>query len=121
MITIETKQERKIKEQIQECIEDVLGVPRELWEHRRSRRMDEVTIRHIYGYLLRKIAGMTLQNIANQMGHRNHTTIINSLKIVENWLSVPTMFRKENQLIKQIEQLYGEKYPDCVSALVEQD
>jgi chromosomal replication initiation ATPase DnaA len=119
MLVIETKQERQIKEQIQNCIEDVLGVPRELWEYRRSRKTDEVTIRHIYSYFLRVKADMTLKNIASQMGHRNHTTIINSLRKVDNWLSVPTMYRKENQIIKQIEQLYGEKYPDCISASVE--
>jgi chromosomal replication initiation ATPase DnaA len=120
MLQIETKQQRKIKEQILECMEEVLGVPRELWEYRRTRKNDEVTIRHIYGYFLRIKADMTLQSIANQMGHRNHTTIINSLKLVENWLSMPTMYRRECQIIKAIEKEYGEKYPDCISSLVEQ-
>lgn len=120
MLVIETKQERKIKDQIQECMEDVLGVPRELWEYRRSRKMNEVLIRHIYAYFLRTKADMTLKDIANQMGHRNHTTIIHSIKMVDNWLSVPNMYKKENHIIKSIEKIYGEKYPNCISAFAQQ-
>ena len=120
MLVIETKQQRQIKEQILECMEEALGVPRELWEYRRSRRMNEVTIRHIYSYFLRTKGELTLQSIAGMMGHRNHTTIINSLKLVENWLSMPSMYRKECQMIKAIEEEYGKKYPNCISTPIEQ-
>lgn len=118
MKTFETKQDRQIREQIEECIEEVIGVPRELWVHRRSRKIEEVTIRHIYGYFLKNMTGMSLQSIANHLGHINHTTIISSNRVVDNWLSVPTMYRKENQIIKQVEKLYAERYPECITELI---
>jgi chromosomal replication initiation ATPase DnaA len=120
MKTFETKQERQIKEQIQDCIEEVIGVPRELWVYRRSRKSEEVTIRHIYGYFLKNMTGLTLKNIASEMGHLNHTTIISSNKVVDNWLSVPAMYKRENQIIRQIERLYAERYPECVNELIDQ-
>ena len=119
MKTFETKQDRQIIEQIQDCIEEVIGVPREFWVHRRSRKIEEVTIRHIYGYFLKNMTGMSLQSIANHLGHLNHTTIISSNRVVDNWLSVPTMYRKENQIIKQVEKLYAERYPECITELID--
>jgi chromosomal replication initiation ATPase DnaA len=119
MKTFETKQDKQIREQIEECIEEVIGVPREFWQYKGSRKIAVVTIRHIYGYFLKTKSRMTLQGIANQMGHINHTTIISSNKVVDNWLSVPSMYRKENQIIQQVEKLYAERYPECVTELID--
>lgn len=117
MKLIETSYDRQMKENILDVMEEVIGAPRELWEYRRSRRSDEVKIRHIYIYFLRKYGNYTLKTIADFVGHSNHTTIIHSLKIVNDWLDVPHMYQKEISILKQIEKIYGKKYENSVDAL----
>jgi len=106
MKLIETNFELENRTRIVESLEAALGVPREFWERKRSKRQDEVRIRHIYAYLLYKYGGYTLKQSANILGHKNHTTIIHSYRTVEEWLELPQMYKLENRIVK----LFLEEY-----------
>lgn len=68
-------------------IEKVLGVSKAKIRSR-SRKRDIVIARHIYSYMLKKYTSLTLKDIAKSLGGRHHTSIINSIKIIEGFLYI---------------------------------
>jgi chromosomal replication initiation ATPase DnaA len=108
MIYIETKQQTKVRQNIVESIEDVLGVPRELWEIRRGRTSQEVMIRHIFIHMLHNYGKFTLQNIARIVGLKNHSTVIQSINLTKEWY---TEYRwvHERILLDQIKENYEQR------------
>jgi chromosomal replication initiation ATPase DnaA len=116
MIYIETKQQTKVRQNIVESIEDVTGVPRELWEIRRSRTMQEVLIRHIYIHMLYNYGNFTLQNIARIVGLKNHCTIIQSLNRTKEWYA-ETKWVHERILLDEIKEDYEQRINKTAESL----
>jgi chromosomal replication initiation ATPase DnaA len=102
MIYIETKQQTNARNKIVEIIEDEFGVPRELWEVRRTRATEEIFIRDIYIHMLYNFADIRLNNIAKLVGLRGHATVIQSLAKSKKWLENPEEYKTQYQFIKTI-------------------
>jgi chromosomal replication initiation ATPase DnaA len=105
MIFFETKIDKDIRERIIVAIEDAIEVPRELWEYKRSKRSQEVLIRHVYIYFLNKYTKNNIENIAKIVGLKNHCTIIQTLRNVNTWLENPE-YEYEKQLIDMVQKEY---------------
>ena len=74
---------------------------------RKSRLREFVTARSLICHYLRKYTKLTLQQIGDLIGGRNHATVINSLSMHEDLFQVDSEFRKlstsvEEILIKQL-------------------
>jgi len=106
MIYIETKQQTHNKNLILETIEEVIGVPRELWEIKRSRSTEEVFIRDIYIYMLYTYADITFQNISRIVGLKNHASAVQSVNKIKKWLDNPTEYTIKLKLINEIFKRY---------------
>lgn len=46
---------------------------------------------------------MTLQSIGDEMMGRDHSTMINAVKVVEDWFAMPTMYQNNLKVLKGIE------------------
>ena len=108
MIYIETRQQTEIRLGIVETIEDVIGVPRELWEMKRSRLNEEVMIRHIYIYMLHNYGKFTLQTIARIVGLKNHCTVIQSINRTKEWFE-DEQYDYERNLLEEIKENYEQR------------
>lgn len=109
MRTIETSIQRKQRITIIECIEEVIDVPREYWEVKRTKKENEVMIRHIYIYFLKKYGDYTLEKMAELCGLKYHSSILRNLKMVESWLASPEDYPHPNEIINKVEQLYEQR------------
>jgi len=114
MIYIETKQQTNAKNKIVEIIVEEFGVPRELWEVRRTRMNDEVFIRHIYIYMLYNYAKITLQNISRLVGLKGHATIIQSLSRSKKWLETPEEYQTQYEFINNVIKTYEQRNTNTV-------
>lgn len=78
----------------------------------RSRKKEIVNARHACAYLLKKFTGLTLKEIAEYIGTKDHTSVINSIKSATNWMATEIEYRVkikklENELWKYHNELYG--------------
>jgi len=104
---IETKQQSEKRMLIIETIEDVVGVPRELWEIKRSKSKSEVMIRDIYIKLLHDSKMFTLENIARIVGLKNHCTVLQSLDRTSKWSETETI--TEHLVLTEVLQEYEQR------------
>lgn len=102
MMYIELAQQTEAKNTILEVIEDVTGVPRELWEHKRTRNSEEVMIRHIYIYMLHHYAKYRIINIAHLVGLKTHPTVLQSLRRTALWKAASDRFQFELILLYKV-------------------
>ena len=72
--------------------QDILG---------RSRTRLIVVCRQIVQHYLRTTTGAMLSDIGRAMG-RDHSSVIHSCNLVDNWLSFPHIYKYENTILKQI-------------------
>lgn len=100
---IETKQNKKIKENIISALEEAIGVPREYWEIKRSKETSELEIRQIYCFLLRTNTNFTTQYIADIIGYKHHSSVLRTTEAIEE-----TMIT--NEKIKKIIQDFKKEY-----------
>lgn len=105
MIYIETKQQQAIKTLIIEAIEEVTGVPRELWEQARSKNRDEVFIRKMYVWMLKKYGRYTNDGIARCVSLKNISTVVKCHTDVDAWFDSEE-HTMEASIMKQIEETY---------------
>jgi len=105
---IETKQQTELRLRIVDAIEEVTGVPRELWEIRRTRSKEEVMIRHIYINMLYNTKQFTLKTIAKIVGLKNHCTILQSIDRVKSWQDSDE-FDAERTLYNYIKEEYEQR------------
>jgi chromosomal replication initiation ATPase DnaA len=106
---IETKINREKKQAILESIEDVTGVPREYFEFKRTRKPEEVLLRTLYVYMLKKTTGWSLNQIAYAVGLKDHTGPLVALRNIDDWMSVPQAHKEKIELLNQIEQEYAKR------------
>jgi chromosomal replication initiation ATPase DnaA len=106
MIYIETKQQTQNKNLILEIIEEVIGVPRELWEVKRSRSTEEVFIRDIYIYMLYTYADMRYENIIRLVDLKNHASAIQSVNKAKKWINEPNSYSIKLKLLNEIIKKY---------------
>lgn len=118
MKTFETSNQRKIRIAIIESIEEVIDVPREYWEVKRTAKSNEVMIRQIYIYLLYKYSNHTLQFIADITGLKNHTTILRNLRSVEGWFESPEENEEQLSIINKTIELYEQRINNNTEASV---
>lgn len=100
---IETKQNKEIKESIIAALEEVVGVPREYWEIKRSKETTELEIRQIYCYLLRTNTDFSTQYIADLVGYKHHSSVLRTTESIEQTLHT-------NQKIKRIVEQFKKEY-----------
>lgn len=55
----------------------------------KSRSRDTVNARQVAMYLIRKLTNFSLENIGMEFGNRDHSTVINSIRKVENAIRTP--------------------------------
>lgn len=108
MIYIETKQQTETRLAIIETIEDTVGVPRELWEIKRSKSITEVMIRDIYINLLHNTKMFTLERIAKMVGLKNHCTVLQSLDRSNSW-SESQDYSIEDKLLNEVRKAYEQR------------
>jgi chromosomal replication initiation ATPase DnaA len=116
MIYIETRQQTRVRQSVVESIEDVTGVPRELWEIRRSRTTQEVLIRHIYIHMLYNYGKFTLQTIARIVGLKNHCTVIQSINRTKEWFE-DEQYDYERNLLEEIKESYEQRINKTAESL----
>ena len=117
MIYIETRQQTDTRLRIIETMEDVTGVPRELWERKRTRNTEEVMLRHIFIDMLHNYGKFTLQTIARIVGLKNHCTILQSLDRTEEW-SQDEKFEHEYSLLTEVKDSYEQRIGKSVDSLI---
>lgn len=52
------------------------------------RKQEFLNVRHIYSYIGKLYFNFTLREIAHEIGNRDHTTIINSINFVKNFIEI---------------------------------
>lgn len=105
----ETAIQRRKRMMIIESLEEVIDVPREYWEIKRSKKSQEVMIRQIYIYLLSTLIGYELIKIAEICGVKAHSTIIKNIATGEAWASSSELYPYQNQIIKETIKLYEQR------------
>lgn len=88
--TLETRQERWKRENLQLAIEQVTGIVREEWELNNTRNRSIVRIRRIYVYLLHTILKHSHWDIVDILGDVSQPYINKSIQIVKGWVSEPS-------------------------------
>lgn len=58
-----------------------------------------VTPRHLFMYFVKDRMKLTLGTIGRLMGGRDHSTVIHAVKNVEDWITNPLYYKRENKLI----------------------
>jgi len=71
----------------------------------KSRKAELVRARHIAMYLLREEMGLTLQNVAQLMGGRDHTTVMHAVEKMEREIGINQEVRE--QVIRMKQEIYG--------------
>jgi chromosomal replication initiation ATPase DnaA len=105
---IETKQQTETRIKIIETIENVIGVPRELWEIKRTKSTTEVMLRDIYIYFLYNSRLFTLETIARIVGLKNHCTVLQSIDRTNRW-SESQDYSTECKLLKEVKKSYEQR------------
>ncbi len=96
-----TQPTRLTVEAIQETVSDFLGIKQDLLNGR-SRKREIVEARHIAMYLCRKFTGHSLKEIGRRFGKRDHTTVINAIKKVEDHAETNVQFREKFRRIQEV-------------------
>jgi chromosomal replication initiator protein len=65
----------------------------------KSRKREFVTARHITTMFLRKFTKISLKDIGLRLGGRDHTTAINSLKVINDLLETDDIIKEQCQEI----------------------
>lgn len=81
--TIRMRTRRYSQTIITEAIEKVTGVPRSMLAHK-TRRLPVALARHIYCYQMRDKTTLSLKEIGQTLGGRDHTTVLNSVNVYHN-------------------------------------
>lgn len=105
----ESKIDREIRETILECLEDVVGVPREYWEQKRSKKKEEVIVRQIYIYMLCELTEKTKQEIADICRLKYHTSVIRTHRIVDVWKKQKENYPYQNLIITKAFEKYEQR------------
>lgn len=92
-----------------ESLYEVTGVLPQLYMNTRSRETAHVRLRQISAYCMRKFTRLTLREIGIVQGFRDHSTVIHSCEIVENWMCGTPGYSYEKQLVESIMECYGKK------------
>lgn len=104
---IELREELEIYDNILKSMETITGVHRNFFCFHRSRRSTEIMLRYILIHFLRKyIRSWTLEQIAWKVGMGDHSSVIHSLKRVDEWQSTGLMFSEEVNFVNQIQEHY---------------
>ena len=77
----------------------------------RKRKKEIVTARYSCAYLLKRFTKLSLNEIAEYIGVRDHTTVLHGIKSAKNWMETDrsynlTIKRLENQLWEYHNELY---------------
>lgn len=88
------KQRRVTKELIRYVIEEYFDIPFETIKSK-SRVFAIRYPRHLTAYFCNKHLTMTLEQIAKYVGVKDHTTVINSLKTIDDWLFSDEKVKKD--------------------------
>ena len=107
MKNFETNYDKEIRMNIIELLEEVLGVPREYWEIKRTKEADEVFIRQIYCYLLSTHTDFNLQKIADIIGFKHHASVLRTVKQVSEQMN--EQMNKTNIIITKFNELYEQR------------
>lgn len=83
---------------IVEAVEQVTGMHFDTFNVRNKKDM-LITPRHLFMYLIKDRMKLTLGTIGRIMGGRDHSTVIHALHNVENWITNPLFYKRENKLI----------------------
>lgn len=113
-MNIETKYDKELRYKILELLEEVVGVPREYWEVKRTKEADEVLIRQIYCYLLSEYTDFNLQKIANILGFKYHTSVMRTIVIVKEWQAINSSNHKGNHMINQFKEAYEKRHSSII-------
>jgi len=78
----------------------------------KSRKPEIINARFACAYLLKKFTGLTLLEIAEYVGSKDHSTIVHSIRACANWIATDIDYRMkikklENELWKYHNELYG--------------
>jgi chromosomal replication initiation ATPase DnaA len=112
---IEMKEHVEIYNNLLDSMEFITGVHRNFFRIKRSRRANEITLRYMLVHLLHKyIPSWTLEQIAWKTGMGDHSSIIHSLKKVNEWKDIPQMFKSEVDILIKIETDYGQRIESFV-------
>lgn len=106
---LELKTQKENKNHILWSIEEASGVPRELWEFKRTRLKTEVMLRHIYIYMLITKLKMGLVNVATLVGLKNHSTVLQSVNRVKHWTENPDDFQIELEIFYKVLKSYEQR------------
>lgn len=68
-------------EQVEQVVCEVCAVPISL-VYTKTRKKEVVTARHLISYYAKICCGMTLVAIGERIGGKDHTTVINSIRVV---------------------------------------
>lgn len=68
----------------------------------RSRKQDALTARHLCIYLCKEYTNTSLTKIGKELGGRNHSTVLNSCKAVENALHTDNKIQKTLQKVEEL-------------------
>ena len=74
----------------------------------KNRKRDIVELRHIFTFLARKL-GYSFTSIGEFLGDRDHTTIINNVRMFNNLIETDPKFRKKyNDILEHIKKISNE-------------
>lgn len=85
IVKITINERRITHEMLVALIEDSFQLP---WPDIKSRKKSTpyVTARHIYCYVSKKYTKDTVSAIGKRIGQRDHTTVLNSLNVIEGYI-----------------------------------
>ena len=106
---IELKTQTTGKAIILEAIETVSGVPRELWEVRRTSKSEEVMLRHCYIHMLYHYAKFTHVRICQIVNLKNHASIRASLQMTNLWAVDAEHYPTQSKLLADIKLFYEQR------------
>lgn len=66
----------------------------------KSRKADIVSVRHLAMYLTQKYTQMSQSQIGQEMGHRDHTTVLHGIRQVEQRLATDREYRQQVEAIE---------------------
>lgn len=109
MMYVELKTQTASKGLILEAIENVSGVPRELWEVRRTSKSEEVILRHCYIHMLHHYARFTHVRICQIVGMKNHSSVRSSLQMTNLWAVDKEHYPLQSKLLADIKLFYEQR------------
>ena len=84
--------------EIVEAVEQATGMHFDSFNVK-SRKDTFVTPRHLFMYFIKDRMKLTLGTIGRLVGGRDHSTVIHAVKNVEDWITNPLFYKRENKLI----------------------